>query len=83
MGQKMGQDSYILPFRPRLRSPMLPAVNESEEQRLDRLAYAAGRTAHMTEQPPETCPYGLVELRLRSWWMAGWVDRFTELNEPF
>lgn len=40
----------------------------------DEMAYEAGLRAARRGLPPAICPFGILNLRLRCWWLAGYHD---------
>lgn len=40
----------------------------------DELAYEAGQRAARRGLPSTICPFGILNLRLRCWWLAGYND---------
>ena len=42
-------------------------------------AYDDGRAARMLNESITECPFGMAEMNLRSWWLAGWNDKDGEL----
>lgn len=43
-------------------------------------AYDAGRLCRVIGNDKKDCPFGRVELQLRTWWLAGWNDVDIELG---
>jgi len=43
--------------------------------------YKAGMAARKREDGASACPFGLNQMRLRSWWLAGWHDADMEVKK--
>ena len=43
--------------------------------------YKAGMAARKREVVAAACPFGVFQMRLRSWWLAGWHDADMEAGQ--
>lgn len=48
---------------------------------VEKRQYKAGMAARKRGDGASVCPFGLAQMRLRSWWLAGWHDADMEVKK--